>query len=185
MSEKLVIGVTGMPGAGKTFVVNVARDVGYRVVVMGDEVRAEAERRNMAPTPENIGRLMLELRQLEGETAIAKRCVRKICDEANFKVIIDGIRSLAEVEEFKSKFRRFVLLAVHASPETRFQRLYHRCRSDDPKSWREFHERDMRELSVGLGGAIAMSKYMFVNEGPKEEAEREFRLLLKRIEKNE
>ncbi|MCS7096857.1 MAG: AAA family ATPase, partial [Nitrososphaerota archaeon] len=31
-----------MPGAGKTFVVNVARDMGYRVVVMGDEVRAEA-----------------------------------------------------------------------------------------------------------------------------------------------
>jgi len=30
--------------------------------------------------------------------------------------------------------------------------------------WEIFHERDMRELSVGLGNAVAMAEYLIVNE---------------------
>jgi dephospho-CoA kinase len=181
--EKLVVGLAGMPGAGKSVVVNVARADGYGVVVMGDEVREEARRRGLEPTPENLGRIMLELRRLEGETAIAKRCVPKILTKAEGKVIVDGIRSLAEVEEFKRHFPKFALIAVHASPETRFKRLFHRQRSDDPKNWEIFHERDMRELSVGLGNAIAMAEHMIVNEGSLETAKKQAATILKRIEK--
>ncbi|MEM1589497.1 MAG: AAA family ATPase, partial [Candidatus Bathyarchaeia archaeon] len=142
-SGKLVVGLAGMPGAGKSVVVNVAKANGYGIVVMGDEVREEAKKRGLEPSPENLGRLMLELRRLEGEAVIAKRCILKIAGMAENKVIVDGIRSLAEVEEFKRNFPNFVLVAVHASPETRFKRLFHRRRSDDPKSWEVFHERDM------------------------------------------
>jgi len=163
-NKKLVVGLAGMPGAGKSVVVNVAMANGYGVVVMGDEVRNEAKKRGLEPTPENLGRIMLELRRLEGEAAIAKRCIPKIAAMTENKVVVDGIRSLAEVEEFRRNFPKFVLVAVHASPETRFNRLFHRRRSDDPKSWEVFHERDMRELSVGLGNAIALAEYMIVNE---------------------
>ncbi|MGC8998726.1 MAG: AAA family ATPase [Candidatus Bathyarchaeia archaeon] len=180
--EKLVVGLAGMPGAGKSVVVNVARANGYGVIVMGDEVRDEARRRGLEPTPENLGRIMLELRKLEGETAIARRCVPKILAKAEGKIIVDGIRSLAEVEEFKRYFKKFTLVAVHASSETRFKRLFHRQRSDDPKSWEIFHERDMRELSVGLGNAIAMAEHMIVNEGSLEAAKRQAATILKRIE---
>ncbi|UCH32848.1 MAG: AAA family ATPase, partial [Candidatus Bathyarchaeota archaeon] len=41
MSNKLVIGVAGMPGAGKSTVVEVARKMGFGIVVMGDEIRKE------------------------------------------------------------------------------------------------------------------------------------------------
>jgi dephospho-CoA kinase len=180
--NKLVVGLAGMPGAGKSVVVNVARAGGYGVVVMGDEVRDEARRRGLEPTPENLGRIMLELRRLEGETAIAKRCVPKILAKAEGKVIVDGIRSLAEVEEFRRHFQKFALIAVHASPETRFRRLFHRHRSDDPKSWEIFYERDMRELSVGLGNAIAMAEHMIVNEESLETAKKQAAKILKRIE---
>jgi len=184
MVKKLVVGVTGMPGAGKTAViVDVARDMGYGVVVMGDVVRSEAERWGLAPTPENIGRIMLELRRLEGEAAIAKKCVSEIYARTQPKIVVDGIRSLAEVEEFKKNFKDFVLVAVHSSPETRFMRLYRRSRSDDPRDWEVFHERDMREIGVGIGGAIAMAEYMLVNEGSLEEAKREARQILERIER--
>jgi dephospho-CoA kinase len=181
--EKLVVGLAGMPGAGKSVVVNVARAGGYGVIVMGDEVRDEARRRGLEPTPENLGRIMLELRRLEGETAIAKRCVPKILAKAEGKVIVDGIRSLAEVEEFKRHFPKFALIAVHASPETRFKRLFHRQRSDDPKNWEIFHERDMRELSVGLGNVIAMAEHIIVNEESLETAKKQAATILKRIEK--
>jgi len=42
MNDKLVIGLAGMPGAGKSAVVAVAKANGYGVVVMGDVVREEA-----------------------------------------------------------------------------------------------------------------------------------------------
>jgi len=181
-SEKLVVGLAGMPGAGKSVVVNVAKAHGYGVVVMGDEVREEAERRGLEPTPENLGRIMLELRRLEGEAVIAKRCVPKILAVRENKVIVDGIRSLAEVEEFRRNFLKFTLVAVHAPPETRFRRLFHRQRSDDPKSWEVFHERDMRELRVGLGNAIALADYMIVNEEGLEAAKGKAAEILRRIE---
>ncbi len=180
--EKLVVGLAGMPGAGKSVVVNVAKEKGYGVVVMGDEVREEARKKGLEPTPENIGGLMLELRRVDGEASIAKRCVPKIRGEAKSKVVVDGIRSLAEVEEFRKNFRNFVLVAVHSSPKTRFKRLYHRQRSDDPKDWEVFHERDMRELSVGLGDAIAMAEYMIVNEESLDVVKKEIRRILERIE---
>jgi dephospho-CoA kinase len=182
-SRKLIVAVAGMPGSGKSLVMKTGIQNGYAVVVMGDEVREETRRRKMEPTPENIGKIMLELRQQEGEAAIAKRCIPKIEAMTNAKVIVDGIRSLNEVEELKNRFAKAILVAVHSSPETRFQRLYNRKRSDDPKNWTVFHERDLRELSVGLGNAIAMAEYIIVNEESLGTAKNAARGVLREIER--
>ena len=42
--DKFVIGLTGMPGSGKSLVVKVAKKLGYEAIVMGDIVRKEAEK---------------------------------------------------------------------------------------------------------------------------------------------
>ena len=109
MSEKLVIAVAGMPGSGKSVVMNIGLQSGYEAIIMGDEVREEAKRKNLQPTPENIGKIMLELRRNEGEAVIAKRCILKIEKTKSQKVMVDGIRSLNEVEEFKEHFKTFTL----------------------------------------------------------------------------
>jgi dephospho-CoA kinase len=168
---KKVVGIAGMPGAGKTTFNKIAKRKGFVVVVMGDEVREETKRRGLKPTPENIGKVMLQLRKEEGPAVVAKRCIPKIKRENVKNVLVDGIRSLHEVEEFKRRFPNFILVAIHSSPETRFQRLFRRRRSDDPKGWETFLRRDLRELSVGLGNVIAMADYLIVNEGEKEEFE--------------
>jgi dephospho-CoA kinase len=108
---------------------------------------------------------MLELRKTEGTNAIAKKCIPKIEKEKAKKIIIDGIRSLSEINEFKTHYPTFTLIAIQASPETRFKRLYRRQRSDDPTNWENFCERDRREISVGLGEAIAKAEYIIQNEG--------------------
>jgi len=179
--KKIVVGVAGMSGAGKATVKKLVQKMGYSVVVMGDEIREETKRRKLKPTPENIGMVMLKLREEEGPQIVAKRCIPKI-DRAKGKiVIVDGIRSLHEVEAFKNYFPNFNLLAIHASPETRFQRLSRRKRSDDPKRWKTFMERDLRELSVGLGNAIATADCMVVNEGTKAQLERKIREFLENV----
>lgn len=182
---KKVVGVAGMPGAGKSLAVKIAKERGCAVIVMGDEVREEARRRGVEATPENMGKIMLELREKEGVEAIAKRCLPKIEKAEQAMVLVEGIRSLEEVDAFRKKLGNFRVIAIHASPETRFKRLFHRARSDDPKTRKIFVERDMRELSVGLGKVIALADYMIVNEGTAREAEDKIRQILKEIEKDE
>jgi dephospho-CoA kinase len=182
VDQKLVLGVAGMPGSGKSLVVRVAKENGYDAVVMGDVVRREAEKKNLQANPENIGRIMLELRQKEGKAVIAKRCIPMIMEAKKRKVVVDGIRSLDEVDEFKKRFSNFSLMAICSSPETRFQRLFRRRRSDDANGWDVFRERDMRELSVGLGNVMAMAEYTVVNEQPSEVVKNRVRHVLRKME---
>ena len=181
--RKLIVAVAGLTGSGKSVFVHVATERGYSVVVMGDEVREEAKRRGIEATSENMGRIMLELRRLEGEASIARRCIPKIEKTRESRVVVDGVRSLSEVEEFRSHFASVVAVAVHSSPETRFRRLYSRQRSDDPKNWNIFRERDLRELSVGLGNAIAMAEHVIVNEGTLSAAKSRAAEVLSEIER--
>ena len=183
MKERIVLGMAAMPGAGKGTVREIFQEMGYPVVVMGDEIREEAKRTNLKPTPENLGMIMLKLREEEGPAAIAKRCIPKM-EKVKEKVVVEGIRSLHEVDEFKKHFPNFTLIAIHASPETRFRRLFQRKRSDDPKGWETFMERDLRELSVGIGATIATADQMIVNEGSKAQLKRKTREALKEVLRN-
>jgi len=181
MKQKMVIGVAGMPGAGKATIKTTAESMGYSVVVMGDEIREETKRRGLEPTPETIGKIMLQLREEEGPATIAKRCISKIENAKSTLIFVDGIRSLNEVDEFKKHFGNFSLIAVHSSPETRFQRLFKRRRSDDPNGWDVFHQRDLRELNVGQGDVIAVADYMIVNEATYEEFKAKVRRVLEKV----
>ena len=181
-ANKIVVGLAGMPGSGKSLVVEVARLEGYGVVVMGDVVREETEKRELELNPKNIGKVMLELRKNGGASVVADKCIPKIERKRSGKVIVDGIRSLNEVEAFKNHFPKFSLIAVHSSSEARFNRLHRRRRSDDPNGWELFHERDTRELSVGLGSAIAMAEYIIVNENNRNAVKAKAKRVFWRIE---
>jgi dephospho-CoA kinase len=87
-----------------------------------------------------------------------------------------------EADAFKVHFAKFTLVAVHASPETRFKRLFNRRRSDDPDRWEVFRDRDMRELSVGVGNVIAMAEQIIVNDNSVEQVKAKVLETLQRIE---
>ncbi|MCL1976932.1 MAG: flagellar hook-basal body complex protein FliE [Candidatus Bathyarchaeota archaeon] len=163
-ADKFVVGLTGMPGAGKSVFVEAAKEIGYVAVTMGDVIREETKKRGLELNPQNVGKVMLDLRKAGGDNVIAEKCVPKIEAQVSNRIVIDGLRSLNEVEVFKASFVGFKLVAVHAPSDVRFVRLSQRGRSDDPKTFDVFHERDMRELSVGLGNAIALSEYVLVND---------------------
>jgi len=163
-----IICVAGMPGAGKSIFASIAKEFSIPVITMGDAVRVEASKRGIPQTPETLGALMLELRREEGPEAVAKRCL-DLLPEGSKVVVIEGVRSLEELEYFKKHCNQLHLVAIHASPRTRFERLVARGRPDDPKDWPQFKERDLRELKVGLGSVIALADIMVVNEGSIDE----------------
>jgi len=161
---KNVIAMSGMPGAGKGVASQAGKQLGFDVFVLGDVIREETERRGLDPTPQNMGAVMLDIRAKEGPAVVAKRLLTKIEQSKASTVIIEGVRSLHEVNEIRTKYE-VIPLAIHASPKTRFQRLLSRNRSDDPKTWETFQERDFRELDVGLGHVLALADVVIINEG--------------------
>jgi dephospho-CoA kinase len=145
-----------MPGAGKSTIADGLKTKNYEVINMGNVVRSEAKNRNLEPTGVNLGKLMLELREKNGQGAIAKLVVPQIENSKSNVIIIDGIRSNAEIEVLR-KYGAVKLLAVHASTNTRFGFLKQRGRSDDPQTKENFEERDNREIDVGISNSIALS----------------------------
>jgi len=163
-----IIGVTGMPGSGKGIVAGMARSLGFEVIRMGDVIREEAQRRNAA-----IGETAIQLRKEYGEFIVAEKCIEKINKLSRDKgsllklIVIEGIRSPYEVEIFKKNFKKFKVISVNSSTETRFKRLLSRGRVDDSNIKSDFLKRDKRELKFGIGEVIATADYTVVNEGSK------------------
>lgn len=158
-----IVAVTGMPGAGKSTAAQALVKTGWRRVVMGDVIRAETKRRGYEPDAKHTGEVMASLRKERGEAAVADLCLETISKIGADRVVVDGIRSMAEVEAFRKK-ARVILIAVHASPARRFELLKERGRSDDPLSQEMFVERDQRELGVGIGKAIALADETISNQ---------------------
>ncbi len=164
MLNKLLVCLTGMPGAGKSTIADGLKSKGYEIINLGNAVREEAKKRNLDPTRENLGKLMLELRENNGSGAIAE-LAKPIIESSNANVLlIDGVRSNDEIQVLR-KLGTVKLLAIHASTDTRFNFLQKRGRSDDPQTKEHFNERDDRELGVGVSNSIALSDFAISNIG--------------------
>ena len=154
--SKLVVCLTGMPGAGKSTIVTKLKEQGYETFSLGDGVRSEAKRQNLEPTGENLGKIMLELRQKNGPGAVAELLKNSIQNSTHKIIVIDGGRSIHEINVLKET-GDVKLLAVKASSNTRFNFLSQRKRSDDPLTREKFEERDNREIGVGLEEIIELA----------------------------
>jgi len=145
-----------MPGAGKSTIANGLKSKGFEIINMGDAVREEAKKRNLKPTNQNLGKLMLELREKNGPGAVAELIHDKIKNSDSNVIVIDGVRSNEEIKILR-KIGIVKLLSVHASTDTRYSFLSDRGRSDDPPNRENFNERDTREISVGISTPIALA----------------------------
>jgi dephospho-CoA kinase len=162
MSEDiLIVALTGMPGAGKTTVANYLAQKGIPLLIMGDVVGEAAQNDGLEPTSGNLAKLMIRLRKKNGPEAIAHLIANKIKtmkneDKEFAVVIVDGIRSMAEIEVLK-RVGQVKLLAIHGSILTRYSHIRERARSDVPSNINEFDKRDRVEMEVGISDAIALA----------------------------
>ncbi len=128
-----IIGFVGLPGSGKGEASKIARELGLSVVVMGDVIRQEAARQGLEPTDQNLGRIGNALREKEGAEAIARKTLKMARKTGRDLVVVDGLRSGAEAEFFRSQADEFYLIEVWAAADARLGRLEKRGRPDDPK----------------------------------------------------
>ena len=175
-----VIGVSGMPGSGKSIISDKCVEKGAIIVSMGDIIREEAKKRG-----ETTGETAVNLRKEHGEYIVSELTIQKIkklLNEGHEKIVVEGLRSHHEVEMFKENFESFMIVSVFANPLTRFERLKNRMREDDSQDYDGFLERDYRELGFGLGNVISLSDKMIINESDLESYYKKIEELLNEID---
>ncbi|MCL7415849.1 MAG: flagellar hook-basal body complex protein FliE [ANME-2 cluster archaeon] len=166
-----IIAFVGMPASGKGEAAKVAKDMGYPVVNMGNAIREEIERLGLEPTDENLGMTGTKLRQEEGPSAIARRCVPKLRAINVDTAVVDGVRNIEEVHLFKEEFGDdFLLINIDSSTQNRLHRIQMRGRSDDRLMNEEaLRTRDERELGWGMAESIKSADMTIENNGSLEE----------------
>ncbi|ELY49031.1 AAA family ATPase [Natronorubrum bangense] len=161
-----VIGTVGLPGSGKSEAATVARENGIPVVTMGDVVRQETADRGLDPTKDH-GSVAQALRDENGPTAIAERSLPMIEDrlERHEIVVVDGIRSDAEVDIFEDRFgETFTLVSIEAPFELRAERIDARGRDATEADGGEgLAARDERERSFGMDDAMERADVVIEN----------------------
>jgi predicted RNA binding protein with dsRBD fold (UPF0201 family)/dephospho-CoA kinase len=181
-----IIAFVGLPLSGKSTASSVAREMGIPVVVMGDVVREEVEKRGLPLTDENAGKVANELRKMEGMDAIAKRCIKRIREKNADVIVVDGIRGLAEVDRFKKTFGDdFVLVAIECPLELRFERLKNRQRDDDLsiRTVGDLKRRDEREIAWGMLDAMNKANLTVENTSDLDDFKEKIREILRAFTK--
>jgi len=175
-----VLGTVGLPGSGKGEAAAVAREAGIPVVTMGDVIREACRDRGLDPT-EHHGEVAQALREEGGEAAIAERSlpqIRSALDDTE-TVVVDGLRSPAEVERFEAAFGdAFTIVSIEAPFETRAERLTERGRDISDADHEALRDREERELGFGMGEVMDEADVTIENRGTLGEFRERIRTLL-------
>ena len=162
--RKVVVGIVGLPGAGKSFAANYFKKKGLSILRLGDITDKAIEERGLKNDVKNNKRIATELRKKFGMDAYIKLNKEKINDLLSKKpvVILDGFRSFEEYLTAKKLFKNVFLLAIVADKKLRYQRINHR----KDRSILHGEERDIYEiLTSNMGPTISLADRTITNNG--------------------
>jgi dephospho-CoA kinase len=174
-----VVSIVGMAGAGKSVIARVFERDGFKKVRFGDITEEEVKRREMEMNEENERQVREQLRKEHGMAAYAilnLPLIDALLKESD--VVVDGLYSWEEYTLLKNRYGdKFSVVAVWASPRTRYKRLG--GRKVRPLTVGEASSRDKAEIENSKkGGPIAMADFTIINETSIEELEKEARKVL-------
>ena len=173
-----VVSIVGMTGAGKSEVARVFEESGFTRIRFGDVTDEEIGKRGLELNEENERYIRELLRKEHGMSAYAKLNLPRI-DEAlkHSDVVIDGLYSWEEYTFLKTYYKDFFVVAVWASPETRYARLTSRL--NRRLTLEEAVSRDRAEIeNINKGGPIAMADFTIINESSLENLEKEAKRII-------
>lgn len=167
----LKIGVTGNNGGGKdTFANYLVSNKGFEHISLSDFIREETAKRGMEQSRNNFHNVGNDLRVKFGADVLARRALEKM-NGGKKNYILTSIRNPSEVRALQEA-GDFVLVAVDAPVEVRFNRIIDRNRKNEREimSLEEFKRFEEDELSSQLsssqqiGECIKMAKFFISND---------------------
>jgi dephospho-CoA kinase len=175
-----LLAMVGMPGAGKSVVVDYLRGKGWTVVHFGGVTMRELERRGLPVNETNERAVREDLRKRHGMEAFAKLSMEVVLSGlSKGPTVIDGLYSWSEYKFLRTQLsRRIYVVNVFTSRQIRYDRLLHR--EVRPLSHEEAEARDFAEIeNLEKGGPIAMADFTLLNDGTIENLYSEIDKLLK------
>jgi dephospho-CoA kinase len=171
----IVIGLTGHAGCGKgTAAAYLKERHGFGWIVFSDIIKEEAAKRgllkgkSMEAEKLALSKFGSDWRKETGWNDVAARkAIERIRKEKMQKAVVDGFRSVEEVELFRETFKGFLLIRIEAPDDARWKRRL----EQDPKSKKkDFEARDKADLEIkGLDKVLQMADIAVDNSGTKEE----------------
>jgi len=174
-----VVSIVGMTGAGKSEVARVFEEHGFTRIRFGDVTDKEIEKRGLELNEENERYVREFLRKGYGMAAYAKLNLPRIDEVSKYSdVVIDGLYSWEEYIFLKDYYGEdFYIVAVWASPRTRYTRLA--TRANRCLTREEAASRDRAEIEhINKGGPIAMADFTIINESSLESLKKEARRVI-------
>ena len=174
-----VISIVGMAGAGKSEVARVFEESGFSRVRFGDVTDEELAKRGLELNEENEHYIRELLRKEYGMSAYARLNLPRVDEASKYSdVVIDGLYSWEEYTFLRNYYGEdFYVIAVWASPGTRYSRLASRL--NRRLTLEEAVSRDRAEIeNSDKGGPIAMADFTIVNESSLENLRKEAKKIL-------
>jgi dCMP deaminase len=140
----MIIGVSGLNGAGKGEFVKYLEERSFYVQSLSDAIRDVLAREGLEENRELMMETGTRLRSEGGPGALAIEIIKKLQPDRNYA--IDSIRHPAEVEALKAHSPEFQLVWVDAEIDVRFARMQARGRIGDPETLDRLRELEGREL---------------------------------------
>ena len=181
-----VVSIVGMPGAGKSEVARLFEENGFIKIRFGDITDEEVKKRSLELNEENERRVRELLRKEYGMSAYAILNLSRIdLARKQSDVVIDGLYSWEEYTFLKTYCGKdFYVVAVWASPRTRYARLT--SRSNRHLTLEEAANRDKAEVeNISKGGPIAMADFTIINESSLKELKKEVKGVISRLRRED
>lgn len=163
--ERKIIAIVGLPGSGKTEVINyIVKKFNWPKVYFGDVTFDEMKKRNLEINEKNEKMVREDLREKFGKDHYAKEVIKKIeAISGTPNVLVESLYSWQEYLLFKEKFGgHFLIIAVFAPPKIRYKRLGQR--PVRPLTVEEAQGRDYAQIvNLTQANAIAMADYTIIN----------------------
>jgi dephospho-CoA kinase len=142
----LIIGITGTLGAGKgTIVEYLVQEKGFVHFSVRGFITEEIKRQGLPVNRDSMVTIANAMRAAHSPSYIIDQLYNQAII-TNRNCIIESIRTPGEVESLREK-GNFVLMAVDASPEIRYQRIVIRNSETDKISYQTFLENEKREMN--------------------------------------
>lgn len=183
MSQKIIIGFTGLMASGKDAAKKYLEEkYGAESFRFSSIMRDVLKRINVEMSRTNLSAVSLCLRQTFGEDLFAKVIASDAQNANSDIVVVDGVRRLADIAHL-SKLDGFHLVAIEADPKIRHERLVKRGENvgESDKTYEQFIADHQAETELTIPEVMSKADLRINNDGSFEDLYKQIDELVEKI----